>query len=201
MAPGLFEPARRELQGHRKSVAALAWSPSGRRLASGGADECVRTWSVEASASAKPERSELALMGQGGAVAAVEWHPRREDQLASLTEKHLKVWDTRAANKPAHSVPVAGGAALAWHPDGGVVAVASARQGSVSFVDVRKGAAVGAHAFGDEVRRRFVVWGGGAACGEAAGCRGKNVAALKHPSSKNNTALNTTTSKPNNKHQ
>lgn len=90
MAPPQLEHTRRELHGHRKAVTCLAWSASGRKLASGGADDTVRTWNVEASASAKPERCELALMNQGGSVEGVEWHPRREDQLASLTDKHLK---------------------------------------------------------------------------------------------------------------
>jgi WD40 repeat protein len=89
MAPQL-EYTKRELHGHRKAVQALAWAHTGRKLASAGADECVRTWNVELSAGAKAERCDLALMSQGGAVVAVEWHPKREDQLASLTDKYLR---------------------------------------------------------------------------------------------------------------
>jgi hypothetical protein len=40
MAPAL-ESTRRELLAHRKAVLCLAWSASGRKLASGGADECA----------------------------------------------------------------------------------------------------------------------------------------------------------------
>jgi WD40 repeat protein len=90
MAPGQLEYAKRELLGHRKSVHSLSWSPSGRKLASSGADDCVRTWNVEASAGAKPERTDLALVSQGGVVYAVQWHPKRDDLLASLTERYLR---------------------------------------------------------------------------------------------------------------
>ena len=82
-------PARRELHGHRKSVLALSWAHTGCKLASASADESVRTWNVEAAASAKPERSDLTLASLGQ-VSAVEWHPKRDDQLGVLTDKQLK---------------------------------------------------------------------------------------------------------------
>jgi WD40 repeat protein len=97
MAPAL-ESTRRELVAHRKAVLCLAWSASGRKLASGGADECARTWNVEASASAKPERVDLMLSHSGAAVTSVAWHPKRDDQLATLTDRHLR-WAGRAAGR------------------------------------------------------------------------------------------------------
>jgi len=95
MSPPPLDSTRRELLGHRKAVLALSWSLTGRRLASGSADEHVRIWSIEAGANAKPERAEIVLMpsnqsGGGGAVLDVGWHPKREDQLALLTDKCLK---------------------------------------------------------------------------------------------------------------
>ena len=89
MAPAL-EATRRELQAHRKAVLSLAWSASGRKLASGGTDECCRTWNIEASASAKPERVDLMLSHSGAAVTSVGWHPKKEELLATLTDRHLR---------------------------------------------------------------------------------------------------------------
>lgn len=87
--------SRRDLVGHRKSVVSLSWSHTGRKLASGSNDESVRTWNVEANPSAKAERCDLALTGLGGIVQAVEWHPKRDDQLGVLTDKQLR-WARRA---------------------------------------------------------------------------------------------------------
>jgi hypothetical protein len=82
-------------------VTSLAWSPNGRRLASASADESVRTWAIDASPGAKAERSEITLMGQGGPVLGVEWHPKRDDQVASLTDKYLRWVGSRAAPRRA----------------------------------------------------------------------------------------------------
>ncbi|GBF93287.1 THO complex subunit 3 [Raphidocelis subcapitata] len=142
--------ARRDLAGHRKAVLSLAWSPNGRRLASASADESVRTWAIDPSAGAKPERSEISLLGQGGPVVAVEWHPKRDDQVASLTDKYLRIWDLRAASKPTHAISIGGASHMSWHPDGHVVAVSSYKQNDITFADVRKGAVLGQHTFHDQ---------------------------------------------------
>jgi WD40 repeat protein len=99
MGPPPLEYSKRDYAGHRKAALSLSWSASGRRLASGGCDEQVRVWNVEAAppgGGGKAEhRAELAILpnsasGGGGAVYRVGWHPKRDDQLALVTEKYLK---------------------------------------------------------------------------------------------------------------
>jgi WD40 repeat protein len=74
------------LTGHAAHVLAVAWSPDGRRLASGGQDRQVKVFDVE-------DGAELLTLPHEQQVSAVAWSPDGE-RLASLDlSGRVKVWD------------------------------------------------------------------------------------------------------------
>jgi len=97
------------MQGHAAKIRTIAWSPDGRRLASGSEDHCVKIWD------AINGKELLTLDGHTGNVTAVVWSPDGR-QLASADNSKdgapLKLWDATAAHqtqqygKPAPPDPV-----------------------------------------------------------------------------------------------
>ena len=91
----LWNPATGQLLatlvGHSGKVCALAFSPDGRCLASGGADRQIILWDVEA------QREQRRLVGHTGRVLGVAFHPDGEI-LASASwtpDCHVNVWNVR----------------------------------------------------------------------------------------------------------
>lgn len=134
----------RELYGHRKKLSSIAWSPNGKRLASGSSDTAIRIWLVEPHSQVpKPERAESELKGHGDFVTALQWKPSSADVLASIAstekDKSVRFWDIRTSKcTNMLNMPASGSVSLAWSPDGNALAVANHKEESVTFIDTRK---------------------------------------------------------------
>ena len=89
----------RTLTGHANSVYAIAFSPNGKRLASGGDDRTVRLWDVETGTEL------IALRGHTGKVWQVFFTPDGKT-LISSGEDGTRIWQTATEEEVrAHSKP------------------------------------------------------------------------------------------------
>lgn len=104
------------------SIRDMNWNPPGNRIACALSDKLVRVWNPD-----KPEiRMSTELKGHTAPVSAVAWDPTHSDMLASCSiDTSVRFWDYRI--KSCMGVVTTGGEniALAWHPDGETVAVAT----------------------------------------------------------------------------
>jgi eukaryotic-like serine/threonine-protein kinase len=102
------------LRGHTEFVAAVAFSPDGSRIASGGDDRCVRIWDP---VTARPVHR---LAGHTGWVNAVAWAPAGDRLASAGQDGTLRIWES-ATGRPLAVGPGpedAGLMAVSWSPDG-----------------------------------------------------------------------------------
>lgn len=129
------------LAGHLKTVAQIAWSPDGTKLASASWDGVVRIWDVAA------QQTVVVLKGHRGLLRAVAFAPDGRT-LVSVDNVHLMFWElpprlTPVAKgapptiKPWARIPVDDVHALAIDPSGRQVAVAGSR-GTIRFWNLSK---------------------------------------------------------------
>jgi WD40 repeat protein len=108
------------LHWHRNSVAALAFSPDGRVLATGGKDHVVSIWNVERGLwDAVIGVHERALYGHRAPVSAVAFSPSGTCLVTAAADETLRFWDP-ASWTPIRTAEVrrSGDARLAFSPCG-----------------------------------------------------------------------------------
>jgi WD40 repeat protein len=79
----------KKLTGHTGDVEALAWSASGRYLASGGQDRSIRIWDVVSGETIQT------LSGFSGAVGSVSWSPDESRLVTADRSNTVRIWDVQ----------------------------------------------------------------------------------------------------------
>lgn len=87
-APGAAQKPELYVQvGHSRLVAAVAFSPDGRVLATGSADSTIKFWDVASGRELKT------LKGHASVVLALEFSPDGQILASSSTDKTIKIWE------------------------------------------------------------------------------------------------------------
>ena len=73
-------------QGHSNTVNAVAWSPDGSRIASGGLDKTVQVWQ------ANTEEQILTYRSHSGWVQVVAWSPDGSSTASGSDDGTVQVW-------------------------------------------------------------------------------------------------------------
>ena len=111
--------------GHSCGVNAMGYSPSGRLLATGGADGIVRLWDVSASRLAR------ALVGHAADVRSLAWSPHGNILASGDSAGMVRLWEAdsgrllRVMEGPRPDPAWSAVDALAWSPDGKTLAVSN----------------------------------------------------------------------------
>lgn len=136
----------REANGHTASATAVAWSPDGAIVASGGADMTIRLWN--------PQDGQLlaVLDDHQDSITDLAWSPDGARLASASWDKSVRIWDLSGGPDKAQTTATLKGydrhvIGLAWSPDGSVLATAG-RDGTVRLWDAAGGAQIavlGAH--------------------------------------------------------
>ncbi len=114
-------------RGHNAYIAAVAWSPDGKRIASGSGDKTVQVWTP-----ATKERV-LTYLGHSDVLYTVAWSPDNKRIASGGADQTVQVWyaaegdgatasDSYLLTYKGHASTVY---AVAWSPDGKAIASAS----------------------------------------------------------------------------
>jgi hypothetical protein len=116
----LSSQARLTLKGHNREVESVAWSPDGKRLATGSWDQTAKVWD------AATGEELLSLKGHTNAVLSVAWSPDGKRLATGSKDQTAKVWDAASGQETltlkGHTDSVD---SVAWSPDGRRLATGS----------------------------------------------------------------------------
>ncbi len=84
---------RGELQGHTNKVFAAVFSPDGRMLATGAADQAIRLWGIESMQEVR------VLNGHTDAVSALAWSSDGQILASASWDQTVKLWDPRTGEE------------------------------------------------------------------------------------------------------
>ena len=111
----------RTFTGHRDMIYALALSPDGKTLATGGYDQKIKLWNVADGAERKT------LSGHNGAVFALAFRPDGKLLASASADRTVKLWDVAGGERrDTLSQPTKEQYAVAWSADGKRLAAAGA---------------------------------------------------------------------------
>jgi WD40 repeat protein/serine/threonine protein kinase len=105
------------LKGHAGTVVCVAFSPTGRYLASGSEDKSIRIWESSTGTELR------VLEGHAGRVAQVAFSPNGKYLASSGQDQTVRIWDS-LSGKEQFSIPACY-AFGAWSPDGSLMALMS----------------------------------------------------------------------------
>jgi hypothetical protein len=127
------ESVTRLLTGHTGEIFAVAFSPTGHVLASGGGDQTIRIWEPGTG------RELNVLRGHVGAVRALAFSPDGQRLASGSADTTIRIWDV-GSGKERKSVSSPFGAvhAVAFSPDGQWLA-SGGHDGSIRIWDVASG--------------------------------------------------------------
>jgi hypothetical protein len=108
------------LRGHNGNVVSVTWSPDGKRLATGSADNTAKVWDAETG------KEVLSLSGHSESVNSVAWSLDGKQLATGSSDKTAKVWDAETGKEvltlSGHSGSVN---SVAWSPNGKRLATGS----------------------------------------------------------------------------
>src|SRR5262249_3090185 len=107
--------------GHRAGVAAVSWSPDGKRLATGSGDGTAKVWEVAGG-------RELTLRGHTSEVVSVSWSPNGKLLATGSLDGTAKMWEVASGQAlltfEGHTSRVF---SVSWSPDGKLLATGERR--------------------------------------------------------------------------